>query len=59
MPKSKFFYITEEDLNKINLLFKYKDPSSEVVLQQNERFADVVKYNDKYDTLVFLTIPRE
>lgn len=53
---SKFFFLTQSDLIAMNQLFSEKNNNT-IVLSRNNRFADVVRYNSKYDTLVLLTIP--
>lgn len=53
----KFFYATESQLKQINQLMDLKKRDDYVVLQMSEHFTDIVKYNDKFDTVVFLTVP--
>lgn len=56
---SKFFYINREQLDEIAALLDKQSDRDFIVLQQGEKFSDVVKYNSKYDTAVFLTVSNE
>lgn len=56
---SKFFYINREQLEEIAALLDKQSDHDFIVLQQGEKFSDVVKYNSKYDTAVFLTVSNQ
>lgn len=53
---SKFYYVTREQVYLIEKLLEDRDPSRQIVLNESDRFKDVVRYNKQYDTAVFLTI---
>ena len=53
---SKFYYINREQLREVESLLNKQSERDVVVLQRGEKFSDVVKYNGKYDTAVFLTV---
>lgn len=56
---SKFFYINREQLDEIAALLDKQSDQDYIVLQQGDKFSDVVKYNSKYDTAVFLTVSND
>lgn len=56
---SKFFYINRKQLLEVESLLDKQSECDFVVLQQGDKFSDVVKYNPKYDTAVFLTVSNE
>jgi len=56
---SKFFYINKRQLLEVQSLLNKQSESDFVVLQQGDKFSDVVKYNSKYDTAVFLTVSND
>lgn len=56
---SKFYYCDLDQIFKVEKLLTDKDPRREVVLNENESFKDVVRYNREYDTAVFLTIAKK
>lgn len=56
---SKFYYINLDQLKRVEQLLLDQDTSMQIVLKENERFKDVVRYSEKYNTAVFLTIPKE
>lgn len=56
---SKFFYVDRKQLNEIQSLIDKQSEEDLIILQTGERFSDVVKYNSKYDTVVFLTMSND
>lgn len=56
---SRFFYINLDQVYRVEKLLIDRDPSKQIVLKEDERFKDVVRYSSKYDTAVFLTIPKD
>ena len=56
---SKFFYINREQLDEIAALLDKQSDRDYILLQQGDKFSDVVKYNSKYDTAVFLTVSND
>ena len=56
---SKFFYVNREQLDEIGALLDKQSDRDFILLQRGEKFSDVVKYNRKYDTAVFLTVTNE
>lgn len=56
---SKFYYVTRDQVYLIEKLLEDRDPSRQIVLNESDRFKDVVRYNSKYDTAVFLTICKD
>lgn len=58
---SKFFYIDLPDVYRIEKMLSDPDPDSrrDIVLRTGNGFADIVRYNRKYETAVFLTVREE
>ena len=56
---SKFFYVNREQLDCIHCLLEKQSEKEFVMLQHGDKFSDVVKYNSKYDTAVFLTVSND
>lgn len=55
---SRFYYVDLDTVYLIEKLLTDRDPRRQIVLKENDRFKDVVRYSSKYDTAVFLTIPK-
>lgn len=54
----KFYYVTRRNLDKMHQLFESKDPRLTVLLNEFGEYADIARYSDKYDTVVFTTVRR-
>ncbi len=56
----KFFYIDLENLEKVHKMLLDRDVNHhDIVLNSRNGFSDIVRYNQKYDTAVFLTVRDE
>lgn len=53
----KMFFMDENDLKKVQLLLINKIDNEYVVLQQNNRLADIVQYSAKYQNVHLACVP--
>lgn len=54
--QSKFYYIQEDDVPLLQVLFNVKDPNMKLVLHEYGGYSDVATYAPKYGTVVFTTV---
>lgn len=56
---SKFFYIEEELIKSVNLLFRNKFDGQFVILSKGARFSDIAQWSDKYNNVRIVTVPND
>lgn len=55
----KFYHIDLKQLMEVEKLVRERDETREIVLRLWNGYADVVRYNSRYDNAVFISVPEE
>lgn len=54
---SHMFFITGNEIDKINMLFRLKKEGQYVVLSESNGFSDIAQWSSQYQNVKIITVP--